>query len=178
MVTKLPGSTQHLKDLFHGEVKTMYLQTHDNLDRNTYLEICEWKGGLTCNAIQSLIGLEISDAETTLGSCIQLVDDMLDVNDDISLNINTIVTYDYKTDNNLDKILLYTVNRIDNMNRRYNFFKPILYLGLVLAVHTNQDKYSQEMLHIIKPFIHYNPSTTKEGLMKWFLHKLEPHLSY
>lgn len=176
MVTKIPGSEPHLKELFHAEVKTMYLQTHDNLDRDTYLDICEWKGGLTCNAIQSLLGLEITNSEYTLGACIQLVDDMLDINDDIHLNINTIATYDYQKDGNLDRLLIYTVNRIDEMENRYAFFKPILFLGLVLAVHTNRDKYSSEIIKIINPFIHYSPSTTKDGLFEWFQYKLEPHL--
>jgi len=177
MVTKLPGSEKHLKELFRAEVKTMYLQTHDNLDRDTYLKICEWKGGLTCNAIQSLLGLEITDTEYTLGACIQLVDDMLDINDDIDLKINTIATYDYREDGNLDRLLVYTVDRIDNMDRRYTFFKPILFLGLILAVHTNRDKYSPEAIKTIDPFIHYSPSTTKDGLFSWFQYKLKPHLS-
>ena len=175
MVTRLPESEPHLKELFHAEVKTMYLQTNDNLDRDKYLEICEWKGGLTCNAIQALLGLEITDAEYTLGACIQLVDDMLDINDDISLKINSIATHDYKEDGNLDKLMVYTVNRIFNMDRRYNFFKPILLLGMILAIHTNRDKYSEEAIKTIEPFIHYNPATTKDGLFKWFQYKLEPH---
>ena len=170
MVT--PNTEIHLKNLFHSEVKTMYLQTQDNLDRDTYLNISEWKGGLSCNAIQSLLELEITDAEYTLGACIQLTDDILDVEDDMRLGINTIATHDYRTYGNLDKIILYTINRIDNMSQKYNFFKPILFLELIFAIHTNRDKVSPEMINIIEPFIYFNPSTTKEELVKWINSKL------
>ena len=175
MITNIPNSNHYLKELFRAEVKTMHLQTQNNLSRDEYLYICEWKGGLTCNAIQSLIGLEITDTEYILGACIQLVDDMLDINDDIKLKINSIATYDYRKDGKLDKLLIYTVNRIDNMNRKYNFFKPILLLGLILAVHTNRDKYSSEMLNIIEPYVHYDHETTKDELFGWFQHKIETY---
>lgn len=177
MVTQLPGTTKHLKELFHAEVKTMYLQTHDNLDRKTYLDICEWKGGLTCTAIQSLLGLEITEAEYKLGSSIQLIDDMLDINDDIKSKINTIATHDYKKYGNLDELLIYTIEQIDAIDNKYNFYKPILFLELVLAVHTHRDKYTTTMIELIEPFIHYSPEMTKDGIFKWFQDKLAPHFN-
>ena len=105
------------------------------------------------------------------------MDDIIDIEDDIKAHIHTIATHDLKTRGNLDDLLIYTVNEIDEMSSRYNFFKPILLLGLILAVHINRNKYSTEMIQTIEPFIHYNPNTTKEGIIKWFQHKLEPHIN-
>ncbi len=168
-----PKTSVHLKNLFKAEVKTMRLQTKANLNRETYLQICEIKGGLTCNAIQSLIGLDITGDEYILGSCIQLVDDILDIDDDISLNINTIATHDYRKLGNLDNILVYTINKIDNMNNKYNLFKPILYLGLMMAIHTNTDKFSDEMIEIISPFIHYESSSDKDTFIELIRNKID-----
>lgn len=178
MVSKIPGSVDHLKKLFQAEVESMYLQSQADLTRDQYLSICERKGGLTCVAIQSLLELEISPAEDVLGQNIQLTDDLLDIEDDIKAGIHTIATHDLRTEGNLDKLLIYTIDKIDEMSSRYNFFKPVLFLGLLLAVHVNRDKYSSAMLETIQPFIHYSPTTTKEGIIKWFQYKLEPHLNH
>ncbi len=96
MITKLPESEPYLRNLFKIEVETMLLQRRDDLSRNQYLKICESKGGLSCKAIQSLLQLEITTAEYDLGACIQLVDDIMDIDDAIKLEINTITTYHQK----------------------------------------------------------------------------------
>ena len=167
MVTKIPNSEHHLREVFHAEVKTMYLQTHSELDRNTYLDICEWKGGLFSNAIQAILGLEITQAEYDLGSCIQLVDDIMDIEDDMSLGINTIATHDYHTYGNLDKLVLYMVNKVDKLDQKYTFFKPILYIGFTFAVHNNRDKYSNEMVELMENFIYFKPTTNKKNMIVW-----------
>ena len=172
MVTNIPNSEQHLREVFHAEVKTMYLQTHSELDRNTYLEICEWKGGLFCNAIQAILGLDITLAEYDLGACIQLVDDIMDIEDDIKLGINTIATHDYRTYGNLDKLVVYMVNRIDKLDRKYTAFKTILYIGFTLAVHNNREKYSSKMLELMENFIYFKPTTTKKNMIVWLKDKI------
>lgn len=172
MVTKIPSSERYLREVFQAEVKTMYLQTHDNLDRDTYLEISEWKGGLFCNAIQAILELEVTQAEYDLGACIQLVDDILDIEDDMSLGISTIVTHDYKVYGNLDRLLMYTVDRIDNLDRKYNLFKVILCWGLTLSIHNNREKYSKSMIDMMDNFIYYKPTTTKRSLIVWMKEKL------
>lgn len=153
LITKIPSSEKYLREMFQAEVKTMYLQRQRDLDRNTYLEICEWKGGLFTNAIQSILELEVTQSDYDLGSCIQLIDDILDVNDDIYLGINTIVTHDYETYGNLDKILIYTIERIDKLDNKYNIFKIILAWGFTLAVHNNREKYTNEMVNMMDDFI-------------------------
>ena len=172
MVTNIPSSEQHLKKVFHAEVKTMYFQNHNNLDRDTYLHICEWKGGLFCNAIQAILELEVTKDEYDLGACIQLVDDMLDIDDDMSLDINTIVTHEYKENGNLDKLLIYGVEKINKINSKYNMFKIILLLGFTLAVHTNREKYSSEIIDIMDNFIYFKNTTNKETLMNWMIESI------
>ena len=176
MVASVPTSEPYLKNLFKAEVKTMMLQRSSELSYNEYLHICEWKGGLTCEAIQALIGLEVTQAEYDLGACIQLVDDMMDVNDDMDLGIHTIVTHSYGN-NRLKELLEYIINRLDGLDSKYNLFKPILYTGLLLAIHTNKDKFSLDTLTLLEQleqYIHFNPTTTKESLVEWFQMKIDP----
>jgi hypothetical protein len=175
MITKIPGSEYHLKESFHSEVKTMYLQRQSNLDRNTYVEISEWKGGLFCHAIQSILCLPVTTAEYDLGACIQLLDDMIDIDDDIDLDINTIATHDYRTYGNLDKILKYLVDRIEKLDCKYNIFKPVLHLGITFAVHNNRDKYSSDMVQMIDEFVPFDSDTDKRGLMIWLRDKIQSY---
>lgn len=160
-----PSNEVHLKELFLAEVKTMYLQRSPNLNWDDYLHISEWKGGLTCNAIQSIIGLTVTQNEYDLGACIQLVDDMMDLEDDNKMGINTIVTYSYKN-NLMDKLFHYIVNKIDTLNKKYNLFKPILYLGLLLSVNLTSDKLKNKL----QQFIHF---PNKSELMKRYKTKID-----
>lgn len=167
MINKIPSSHYHLKKMFQVEIETMYLQSKDNLSREKYLEISEWKGGLFCNAIQSILELEVTSAEYSLGSLIQGVDDIFDIEDDIHLGINTIATHDYKVYGNLDKILSYCINKTDELDKKYNIFKPVLYLGLAWAVHNNKNMYTPEMVNMMDHFIYYRETTTKKNMILW-----------
>jgi len=172
MINKIPSSEKHLKEMFQVEVKTMFFQTNPNLNRQDYLYISEWKGGLFCIAIQSLLELEITQAEYEIGAVIQLVDEVHDIDDDIQLGINTIATYDYKTYGNLDKLLDYIINKIDNLNSKYNLFKPLLYSALILAVKNHEAKYTQPTINLINNFNYYQPTTSKQTLMEWLIQEL------
>ena len=176
MVRNIPCSEVHLKNIFTIESKTQATQKYSNKKREEYLKICEDKGGYTCYALQSLLELPITGEEYTLGACIQLVDDLLDIDEDMDSNIHSIVTHDYSTDGNLDKLLEYTVNRISDMDRKYNLFKPILLLGLVFAVHIHREKFTPGMLDLIDNFIYYQPVTTKESLLEWLEHKFKQQI--
>jgi hypothetical protein len=167
MINKIPKSEYHLKKMFRVEVETMYLQNRSDLSREKYLEISEWKGGLFSNAIHSILQLNITSAEYDLGSAIQLMDDILDIEDDINLGINTIATYDYKTYGNLDKLLIYVINKVDNLHKIYTLFKPVLYLGLAWAVHNNKNMYTSEMVKIMDHYIYYQENTTKKNMILW-----------
>lgn len=173
LINKLPNTTEYLKNIYKAEIETHKLQSNQGLNRETYLHLSEWKGGLFTNTIQSILELEITSAEYDLGACIQLVDDLLDVNDDISLNINTIVTYDYKTCDNLDGIFNYILDKIDNLDQKYNIFKLILTWGCVFAIHDNKEKYSNCIVELVeKEFNYFDENTTKKDIGKWMLDKL------
>ena len=173
LINKIPESNYHLKKMFRVEVETMYLQSNSNLSREKYIELSEWKGGLFCNAIQSILELEVTQAEYDLGAAIQLMDDILDVEDDLHLGINTAATYDYKTYGNLDKIMEYVVGKVDELDAKYTVFKPVLYLGLTWAVHNSRSLYSDEMVKIMDHFIYYQPTTTKNNMIMWMKESIE-----
>ena len=167
MISSVPSSKQYLDNLFKIEIESMKLQQQKDLSREEYLELCEKKGGLTCEAIQSLLELEVTEGEYELGACIQLVDDLMDLDDDISLGINTIFSHDLHHYKILDKIIIYTVNKIDKLGSKYNFFKVPLYLGLCFGVHINRSRISSELLNQFEPFI-YSETITKDELLDWF----------
>jgi hypothetical protein len=167
MINKIPKSADYLKEIFKVEVSTMYLQNRSDLPREKYIEISEWKGGVFCKAIQAILELDITTAEYDLGATIQLIDDILDIEDDASLEINSIATYDYKTYGNLDKLLIYIVNKVDALDKKYTLFKPVLYLGLSWAVHNNKNMYTLETVKLMDHFIYYQENTTKPNMILW-----------
>ena len=165
MINKIPSCSEHLKIIYNYELESTALQYKNNLNRQEYLTIAEKKGGLTFLAIQSLLEMEITNEEYKVGACIQLVDDLLDINEDIRDGINTIATHDLITNNNLDKLLIYTVKSICELNRVYNVFKVLLLPLLMFAVHTNKKMYSCEIIQILLPFIHFDESFNKRYLV-------------
>lgn len=168
LIEKIPQAEYYLKKLFEAEVETMKLQRDPNLSKDKYTEIYKWKGGLTCEAIQSIIELPITEHEYYLGGCIQLIDDMMDIDDDLDLGINTLVTFHYKKYNNLDNLISYCIDEVDNMNKKYNTFKIVLLQGLMLSIHINRDKYTKSTIKLLEPHIYFNSDTTKKSLISWF----------
>nr|QBK93524.1 MAG: hypothetical protein LCPAC404_02280 [Pithovirus LCPAC404] len=132
-----PDSLTSLRKIYDEEIKTFRLQELQYLTREEYLSCSLAKGGYTVNAIESLIGLVPTDDGYNLGSCIQLEDDIRDVLVDMKEKINTIATYDYRVNGNLDDLALDVVSRIDALNEKYWVFKSILMIGIVHTIVTN-----------------------------------------
>lgn len=115
-----PNSKSALYDLFVCEITTMKRQKNTSLSRHEYMEIAKSKGGLTTLGILSVIDrknevMRYSDDVYLIGSIIQLIDDMLDIDIDIKSHINTIATYTLTVDGNLDSIWRETGKRLSDI---------------------------------------------------------------
>ena len=153
LITKIPSAEPHLKALFKSEVDSMYLQKDNNLDISEYYRINEEKGGLTCCAIQSILELEVTEEEYKLGACIQLVDNVLDLDDDIHDNINTEVTHYIANFASLNHIFTYNLYKIYNLSNKYNLMKPVLIMGLLFSMDLHKEYVTPKLLELLEPFM-------------------------
>lgn len=153
LVNKIPSAEPHLKSLFKSEIKSMYLQKNNDLDILEYYKLSEEKGGLTCCAIQSILGLEITEEEYKLGACIQLVDNILDLEDDLHDSINTEVSHYVQNFGCLNNVFTYTMSKIYNMKEKYNIMKPVLIISLIFGMNIHKEYVTPKLLKLLKPFM-------------------------
>jgi len=178
LVAEVPKCQEYIMKLFKSELEGAKVQSSNKLDREIYLRIAEEKGGLTAAVIGSIIGLNSEKEKREslrLGAVIQLVDDFLDFHDDYTLNIYTLVRYDLEK-GNLDEYVKYTIEKIDELSNVYNFFKPILSLGIILSVHDNPGCISDELNELLKNYDIFDKNTTKYTLIDWFHDKLYKYI--
>ena len=162
MIKVISSCKSYVDKLFMTEIKTSYLQ-QQQLHRKDYMQICYDKGSQTCEAIQSILGLPVTQAEKSLGFVIQSLDDLLDVKEDLQAGINTIATYDLQHYKTLDKLWIYTLDQIYNLDNKYNLMKIILMISLITAINTCKDCYSEELIRITAKH-NYFPNMTKYSL--------------
>lgn len=142
-----------LKDIYYLEIKSSQVQKNTNLDRDLYLDICENKGGATVQAIEAILGLPVSHDGYQLGACIQLLDDLYDVQKDINDKIITVATHDLDKYGNLDELFCYTIIKIDNLDKRYLIFKIGLLEMLIALIATMSENFSDQLIDMIDPDI-------------------------
>ena len=178
LIDRVPECKPYILRLFEAELKGVTIQRRQNLSRDIYLQIAEEKGGLTAVCIGSIIGL--SDEENRkesmlLGTLIQFIDDILDIKDDVSLDIYTLVRYDLDR-GLLDRYVYDAVVKINNLSPIYNLFKVILLTGTVLGIHDNPGCISEDLNKIIEKYDTFNKETSKDSLNNWFHDKLYSYI--
>ncbi len=139
--------------------------------RNLYKSTTERKGELTAVVIASILGLQteknVKEAEE-LGACIQLVDDLLDIKDDESLNIMTWARYCLHIDGNLDSYVNYTLEKIYGLSNTYNLFKIILSLGIILSFH-DSNIISETLKTHLNTYDIFNLNTNKNTITSFLM---------
>lgn len=145
-----PHSRPWLKSCLRSELEGVVVQSCGHHPREKYLEIAERKGGTMTQAMRSIIGGEITEEDYALGACVQLFDDMCDVASDRDAGIYTIATYDLEHEGNLDRLLFYTIHRIDELHRPYVPFKPLFMILLVYLV-TRHPFFTDETTKLLTP---------------------------
>ena len=169
LIGDIPDVQGEIVKLFQAEWEGHQISKSKDHTREEYQRIALLKGSGTAKVIACIIGLEL-EPNDHLGSLIQLVDDCLDVQDDTNLDIYTLARFDLEN-NNWDKYIYETVLEIEKLDKVYNFFKPILLMGLVLAVHDNPNSVTKELGEIIRKYDLFG-RTDKDYLNEWFHDKL------
>ena len=178
LVKEVPECQEYIMKLFKSELEGAKVQSSNKSDREIYLRIAEEKGGLTAAVIGSIIGLNSEKEKEEaydLGQILQLIDDQLDYKDDCTLNIYTLARYDMDHEN-LDEYVKYTIMKTGELTNVYNFFKPILLLGIILSIHDNPCSVSKELYQKIKKYDIFDKNTSKDTLIEWFHDKLYKYI--
>lgn len=179
LIERVPNCREYILKLFDSELRGVEIQGRTDLSRETYLNIAEEKGGLTAAAIGSIIGLtdsQIQSESMKLGALIQTpCDDLLDVEDDKNLGIYTLVRYDIDH-GGLDRHIYESIKKIEKLSTVYNFFKVILFSGIILGIHDNPGCISDSLNEIIKKYDTFSPETSKNSLNGWFHEKLYSYI--
>jgi hypothetical protein len=148
IVAGRPDVKSRLLDVFNSEVLGYMVQHNSLLNRSQYMSTALDKGGSTCLAIAQMLGLEIGGSYR-LGSCIQLIDDMFDVYDDMDNDIHTVATSELSTYGDMDRLWCFTVHKVDKVCDTYAAFKPLLIAMLQYIVITTPS-FSPTLKEIIR----------------------------
>ena len=179
LIKEVPECQEYIMKLFKSELEGAKVQSSNKLDREIYLRIAEEKGGLTAAVIGSIIGLNSEKEKQEsfrLGSLIQTpCDDLLDTHDDSLLSIYTLVRYDIDH-GILDSYIRESIIKIDELSNVYNFFKPILLLGIILGLHDNPGCIGNELNDLIQKYNPFDKNTSKDTLIEWFHDKLYKYI--
>ena len=169
MIQRDPAIKKEIIKLLQSELVGTKLtpdDTRDDILANT-LE----KGGMTAQVIATIIGLDTSqNGHYDLGSCIQLVDDLIDLKDDQDLGIWTLALHDWAS-GCLDQYIWFTFQKIHSLPNCYNFFKIILFMGCILGIHDN-GRVSEPLRKILDQYNIFDQETSKDSLNNWFHSKL------
>tara|TARA_R110002153_G_scaffold50138_4_gene141100 strand:+ start:625 stop:1599 length:975 start_codon:yes stop_codon:yes gene_type:complete len=174
LVERVPECQEYFMKLFKSELEGAQVEQRNDLDREVYRRNADEKGGLTATVIGSILGLKSEKQKVesrSLGRLIQINDDILDCIFDRSVGIYTLAIYDIDH-GNLDQYVREAIIDIANLSNVYNFFKPILLLGVILGVHDNPGHLSEELNTLLQKYNPFNENTSKDSLSEWFHDKL------
>lgn len=155
-----PQSKEVLVNLFMVEIETYITQKQSDLTRSEYMKAALSKGGSTGVAIQSITGASYKEDCYTIGSILQLIDDIMDVYEDIEDNIHTIATYDLKKYGCLDHLYFKCVDMLDSLSDQFLLFKLML-MQVVTYTTSMKDRYSRSLRRRMKSYslIRYMPDS-------------------
>lgn len=139
---KYEGGKEWLDELTYNTVDSMKIQ-YMSIEGDTQvvsdslLKTCLEKGGLTLLTLYRLIyggDTKEEDSVFKIGSCLQLIDDIVDCTKDIHEEINTYCTFTLQTDTNMDKCARLLLFKLQHIDRKYNLICMGIYLALKYTV--------------------------------------------
>ena len=163
-----PESREHLCNHIKNEIELHRLQKGPLLSEQEYLEISEKKGGYCSNAINSVIGSPASEADYNFGYLMQLCDDVVDIEEDITSGINSIATYHFFKNGYLDGLVFQILKQVDCLSGYYNSMKPICTLMILSSISTYGSYYSPEMRLAAEQYGQYNENDVMSTIHKKF----------
>lgn len=131
---------EELVKLFQAQYKGMIIQSSSQLDDEEYMNIAMEKGERTTDVISSIFGIHIDGA---IGHCMQLIDDILDIEDDKLKGINTIATIYTDRYGCVDGLFMKIRLMISKLNN--NLFKIIYSYLLCYTTFHNHKWYSNDI---------------------------------
>ena len=91
------------------------------------------------------------------------------------MDIYTLARYDIDH-GNLDNHIIDGIKKIGELSNVYNFFKPILLLGIILGVHDNPGCITDNLNNILQKYNPFPKNTSKDTLTEWFHEKLYSYI--
>jgi gamma-glutamylcyclotransferase (GGCT)/AIG2-like uncharacterized protein YtfP len=173
LIRDLPLSHETLKDAFNAEMLSAVIQSKEDLPAETYLKICEWKGGSMVQVMQTICGSTPDRSGYIVGACIQLVDDMHDIDEDIADGIHTIATHIKDRYGNLDSLLFYTIHLMNQLDEKHTLFKPCI-MSMTMHSVSLIPYFSPELKAICKP---YFPLEDNKGLRSRLYEQMKVQLT-
>ena len=141
LITLKPTAKPQLDAIFFAEVAAAKLENTATSAKSTYLESCYRKGGLTVVAILSLFDIVDTGEGYQVGKCIQLLDDLSDVELDLDSKIHTIATKTLTDEKTLDTLLNTLLQEINIIDNRYAVMKAIMTYIVIYLLHKHPNKY-------------------------------------
>lgn len=164
LIEEIPGSYPVLKDAFYAEIVSAIIQKQSELPPEVYLKVCEWKGGAMLHSMQIICGSKPDKSGYLVGACIQLVDDMHDIDEDIAEGINTIATYIKSKYGNLDPLFFYTVHLMEDFDDKHTLFKPFI-LGMMMHSIAIIPHFSKELFEVCRPLFPFDRTYDLRGVI-------------
>ena len=93
------------------------------------------------------------------GACIQVFDDLMDVDQDLERKTETIATHDKRQTNYVDKTFIDLVILIDQLPTNLNLIKMIMIDGLIILTQKQPNSLSPTLINDIQSTLNINPAT-------------------
>lgn len=129
-----------------------------SFSRDDYLNIAIIKGATTTEAIGALLEVPPQDL-SLLGTCCQLIDDITDVEQDITRNTETTATFDKKKDNYVDATIIDLICFVDQLPEHLNVFKVLFCDALVILAHKHDNHFSPTLVSQFQQTLNVYPQT-------------------
>lgn len=128
------------------------------LTRTDYLNIAVIKGGTTTEAMAVMMDIPPKDL-SLFGACIQVFDDLMDVDQDLERKTETIATHDKRQTNYVDNTFIDLVILIDQLPTNLNLIKMIMIDSLIILTQKQPNSLSPTLINDIQSTLNINPAT-------------------
>lgn len=134
MEARYPDARLWMDELTQTTVSTYRLQYINTATKTQLLHACLHKGGLTLVTLHRLIFGVSNEDIYKLGSCMQLLDDIIDCTKDMREGINTYCTYTIKKSLCLDGCATRLIRILATIGDEYSILKTGMYLSLKYTI--------------------------------------------
>jgi hypothetical protein len=144
-IVKTDIQRYYMKLAFEAEIEASEKQYDNEVERDKLLSYCYRKGETTVYAVASLLKIEVTKDLKYLGRCVQLADDLVDIDDDIKSGIITYATINVKDTTDLIILFYHYLSKMSNFCIGFKF--ALLHVLFYCIANTNNElKYKVDNL--------------------------------